>query len=282
MQVSRGIWARVAILASLTGLYALAAASPAAAADVPDASCPGPVESQATIGGTSRFGQTFTALGSGELVRVQVALYEEDAPGAGGPYEISINTTGGDGLPTDTELASTSIPDAAVAPGHSLADAVFAAPASVIAGQRYAIVITRPTADQLGAGIREGNDCATGAAYLSFAPSGPFEQFGPDPDMVDIVFNAFLAGPEDTDPPETTITKQPKDKSPKKKAKYKFTSDEAGSTFECKIDKKPWEACTSPKKFKAKPGKHKFKVRAIDPAGNVDPTPAKDKFKVTD
>ena len=29
-----------------------------------------------------------------------------------------------------------------------------------------------------------------------------------------------------------------------------------------------------------KPGKHKFKVRAIDAAGNIDPSPAKDKFKV--
>ena len=29
-----------------------------------------------------------------------------------------------------------------------------------------------------------------------------------------------------------------------------------------------------------KKGKHKFQVRAIDAAGNVDPSPAKDKFKV--
>ena len=28
------------------------------------------------------------------------------------------------------------------------------------------------------------------------------------------------------------------------------------------------------------PGKHKFQVRAIDAAGNVDPSAAKDKFKV--
>jgi hypothetical protein len=85
----------------------------------------------------------------------------------------------------------------------------------------------------------------------------------------------------DTEPPETTITKQPKDKSSKKKAKYGFSSDDPAATFECKIDKKPYEPCTSPKKFKAKKGKHKFKVRATDAAGNVDPTPAKDKFKVT-
>ena len=37
----------------------------------------------------------------------------------------------------------------------------------------------------------------------------------------------------------------------------------------------------SPKKVKhLDEGKHKFKVRAVDGAGNVDPTAAKDKFKV--
>jgi hypothetical protein len=84
---------------------------------------------------------------------------------------------------------------------------------------------------------------------------------------------------EDSDPPETTITKQPKDKTSKDRVTYRFTSDEEGSTFECKIDKKPYKPCTSPKKFKAKDGKHKFKVRATDAAGNVDPTPDRDKFK---
>lgn len=86
----------------------------------------------------------------------------------------------------------------------------------------------------------------------------------------------------DTDPPETIITKEPKNRSTKNNAKYKFISDEAGSTFECKIDKKPFKLCTSPKKFRVKDGKHKFRVRAIDPAGNVDPSAAKDKFRVVD
>jgi len=33
-------------------------------------------------------------------------------------------------------------------------------------------------------------------------------------------------------------------------------------------------------KVRVKPGKHRFKVRAIDAAGNVDRTPAKARFKV--
>jgi hypothetical protein len=87
---------------------------------------------------------------------------------------------------------------------------------------------------------------------------------------------------KDTDPPETTITKKPKKKTTKRKAKFGFTSDEAGSTFECKIDKKSFKPCASPKKYKVKPGRHRFQVRATDESGNTDPTPAKRKWKVVE
>ncbi len=86
---------------------------------------------------------------------------------------------------------------------------------------------------------------------------------------------------KDTTPPQTKIVKGPKAKTHAKKVKFKFTSSEAGSTFKCKLDKKPVKFCKSPKTYKKlKPGKHVFKVWAIDKAGNKDPTPAKRKFKV--
>jgi len=67
----------------------------------------------------------------------------------------------------------------------------------------------------------------------------------------------------------------------KNKLKFKFVSDEAGSTFECKLDNKPFKSCTSPRTVKRlDEGKHRFRVRAVDAAGNLDPTPDKDKFKV--
>ncbi len=40
------------------------------------------------------------------------------------------------------------------------------------------------------------------------------------------------------------------DSSRKSKVKFKFTSDEAGSTFECKADKKAFKPCGSPKTVK--------------------------------
>jgi hypothetical protein len=87
--------------------------------------------------------------------------------------------------------------------------------------------------------------------------------------------------PTDKTAPQTKITKGPKAKTHSTTAKFKFSSSEAGSSFECKLDKKPFKRCKSPKKYKKlKPGKHVFRVRAIDKAGNVDPTPAKKKFKV--
>ena len=70
-------------------------------------------------------------------------------------------------------------------------------------------------------------------------------------------------------------------KSSSTKAKFKFSSTEAGSTFQCKLDRKPFKSCRSPKKYSGlKPGKHVFKVRAIDAAGNTDSSPAVKKFKV--
>jgi len=74
----------------------------------------------------------------------------------------------------------------------------------------------------------------------------------------------------DTTAPTAKITKAPKAKSTSTTAKFKFSSNEAGSRFECKLDKGKFKNCKSPKTYKKlKLGKHVFKVRAIDKAGNV-------------
>lgn len=86
--------------------------------------------------------------------------------------------------------------------------------------------------------------------------------------------------PVDTTPPQTTITRKPRNKTRAAKVTYRFVSSEAGSSFECRIDKKPFHPCTSPEKFKVGKGIHRFRVRAIDPAGNVDRSAARDSFKI--
>jgi len=81
--------------------------------------------------------------------------------------------------------------------------------------------------------------------------------------------------------PETQIKAGPRGKIHVRTVKFRFGSDMPGSTFECKLDRKPFKPCVSPRRYKRlKPGKHVFKVRAIDKAGNVDPTPAKRRFTV--
>jgi hypothetical protein len=85
----------------------------------------------------------------------------------------------------------------------------------------------------------------------------------------------------DTSPPDTTITKRPKNKTRKRRARFEFTSTEPGSTFECKLDTKPYRPCSSPKRYaRLKPGRHIFRVRAKDAADNVDATPATDSWRV--
>ncbi|HEX5984674.1 MAG TPA: hypothetical protein VFY69_10745, partial [Solirubrobacterales bacterium] len=87
-------------------------------------------------------------------------------------------------------------------------------------------------------------------------------------------------GTPDTTAPTVKITKAPKAKSTSTTAKFKFKANEAGSTFQCKLDKAKFKKCKSPKTYKKlKPGKHVFKVRATDKAGNVG-KPAKKKFTV--
>ena len=81
--------------------------------------------------------------------------------------------------------------------------------------------------------------------------------------------------------PDTTITKGPKKKTTTRRPKFKFTSSQAGSSFQCKLDRGTFKPCVSPfKPAKLGFGKHVFSVQAIGPAGNADPSPAVRKFKV--
>jgi 6-phosphogluconolactonase (cycloisomerase 2 family) len=88
---------------------------------------------------------------------------------------------------------------------------------------------------------------------------------------------------QDETPPETTITRSPNPKTKKRRASFEFSSSEPFSTFECKLDKRGFKPCPSPRGYGKKllrPGKHTFRVRALDEPGNTDPTPARMRWKV--
>jgi hypothetical protein len=81
--------------------------------------------------------------------------------------------------------------------------------------------------------------------------------------------------PADTTPPETTIDSGPSDTITVDSASFAFSSSEAGSTFECRLDSATFSSCTSPEGYtNLSDGSHTFEVRATDAAGNLDPTPA--------
>jgi hypothetical protein len=86
--------------------------------------------------------------------------------------------------------------------------------------------------------------------------------------------------PRDQAPPRTRIVSGPARVGFERRAKFRFTANEAQSTFQCKLDGKRWKKCRSPYKVKVAPGKHLLKVRAIDRFGNVDPTPARFSWRV--
>jgi hypothetical protein len=90
------------------------------------------------------------------------------------------------------------------------------------------------------------------------------------------------ATPTTTPPPTTKLGSHPPKivKTSKMKAPVKFTfSAEAGATFRCKVDKGAYAPCASPKRFRAKLGRHRFTVQAVRD-GSADPTPATFSFKV--
>ena len=86
----------------------------------------------------------------------------------------------------------------------------------------------------------------------------------------------------DTTPPETTITAHPPDPSTSVEAEFAYSSNEAGSSFECSLDGAPFSSCPSAGASYSglAAGPHSFQVRAIDASANVDPSPAGFSFQV--
>jgi hypothetical protein len=87
-------------------------------------------------------------------------------------------------------------------------------------------------------------------------------------------------------PPVTTGLKGPRKVKRGKPAIFRFDSSEAGGTFKCEVDKKPFKPCASPFKVKTNrldpDKKHTFSVFAIDSAGTADATPLKRNFTIND
>jgi hypothetical protein len=82
--------------------------------------------------------------------------------------------------------------------------------------------------------------------------------------------------------PQTMLGRRPPKRTRDRTPTFRFASDEAGSTFQCKLDGKSFRRCRSPFTPRRLPlGRHVFKVRARDPSGTlIDPSPASYAFRV--
>ena len=89
---------------------------------------------------------------------------------------------------------------------------------------------------------------------------------------------------EDSTPPHTRITMGPGAKTRRSTVVFRFTDttgDEPGTVFFCRIDHSRWRTCHTP--FRAKRlsrRRHVFQVTAVDPYGNREATPVRQRFKV--
>lgn len=127
--------------------------------------------------------------------------------------------------------------------------------------------------------VSTGSD---GSAAFTFAPSRTFPVgHTVTATATDVVgantseFSGAVVVKFDETPPETKISAGPSGMVRNTSATFAFTSTESGSTFECSLDGAAFGPCASPKKFGGlSQGRHTFRVRATDAAGNTDPTPA--------
>lgn len=106
----------------------------------------------------------------------------------------------------------------------------------------------------------------------------------PPPPLPDATPKPPPSPPIDRRAPRTRLAAHPSARlftvKPRRRVAFRFTADEPGSEFRCKLDRQPWRSCASPRAYRVKAGRHAFRVYAIDAAGNADPTPALFRFRV--
>lgn len=137
-----------------------------------------------------------------------------------------------------------------------------------------------------GNGAWEGYGAAVTTWLGALVVGGDFRNAGGDPTADRIAAYVPLV---DIREPTTQITQRPKNRvtTTRRKATVKFVFNGNDNPwpstplmFRCQVDNQPAVNCASPFKVSLGVGKHRFRVTAIDDAGNQDRTPAADRFTI--
>ena len=139
-------------------------------------------------------------------------------------------------------------------------------------------------------------DCGEGAADMALVDRPPIADPAPvgceavgeaDPNSFEppqLVKPPVVKPPPDRTAPRTRLTRGPaKQVSTRRRFRrvvFAFASNEPGSSFRCRLDRRPYFPCRSPRAYAVRPGRHVFRVFAIDAAGNGDPSPTRFSFRV--
>jgi hypothetical protein len=143
----------------------------------------------------------------------------------------------------------------------------------VTAGQTYMIAID---------GLFDGgsNEAAQFSFAISVSMSLPPAPEEAPPATASTTPATSSQPPADTTPPDTKIDKTSL-RAAARSAKFWFSASEPAQGFLCRLDKASFKPCGSPRTYKRlKPGRHAFRVKAVDVAGNVDGSAAVATFRV--
>jgi hypothetical protein len=176
------------VAVSIAGLALGLWAAPAQGA-VPDAGCPGPMTgSHSSTTPDGRDAQTFTAIHTGTVTRAQIEINKLSSST---DFHLQILATNASGVPIDGVLGSATIPDGSVPLGPTTLDGTFTSPAPVVAGQTYALVVTRPGGNNYPISERAGDACP-GQEFKSNTQTGTFF---PGESGFDHIFQVFVEPP---------------------------------------------------------------------------------------
>jgi glucose/arabinose dehydrogenase len=199
--------------------------------------------------------------------RIELTLTAVDSRGLSASQSIQL-------LPSEVDLRLATDP-----PGLTLAGGVVSKPApfTLPAIEDATVTLSAPLTQQLGGltytwqawsdgGERVHSVTAAGPATYTAVYSTPGE-------------TSPLVGP--AEPPQTRLRKRPPKRTESDTARFEFSSDVVGAGFECKLDGKPYRPCRSPRTYRhLEPGRHAFRIRAVDSEGAVDASPVLVKWQV--